>query len=178
MVTTAPSTASEKAIEDAYAENILGKNILGSDFSFDIEVALDRRLLRRRRRDGHDGGHRGQALHAALQAAVPRRSRTVDEADYDQQRQDILVRSPDRSERRGVVLQYRREQQHWHCNRLSNRQRYLSRHLRGRDGHDHGSGHRGDRRRRPKRQADEAPPDGRPARWRHRTRKPRTPHRF
>ena len=30
----------EKAIEDAYAENILGKNILGSDFSFDIEVAL------------------------------------------------------------------------------------------------------------------------------------------
>ena len=30
----------EKAIEDAYAENILGKNILGSDFSFEIEVAL------------------------------------------------------------------------------------------------------------------------------------------
>ena len=30
----------EKAIEDAYAENILGKNILGSNFSFDIEVAL------------------------------------------------------------------------------------------------------------------------------------------
>ena len=30
----------EKAIEDAYAENILGENILGSDFSFDIEVAL------------------------------------------------------------------------------------------------------------------------------------------
>ena len=30
----------EQAIEDAYAENILGKNILGSDFSFDIEVAL------------------------------------------------------------------------------------------------------------------------------------------
>ncbi len=30
----------EKAIEDAYAESILGKNILGSDFSFEIEVAL------------------------------------------------------------------------------------------------------------------------------------------
>ena len=30
----------EKAIEDAYAENILGKNILGSNFSFDIEMAL------------------------------------------------------------------------------------------------------------------------------------------
>ena len=30
----------ENAIEDAYAENIMGKNILGSDFSFDIEVAL------------------------------------------------------------------------------------------------------------------------------------------
>ena len=30
----------EKAIKDAYAENILGKNILGSNFSFDIEVAL------------------------------------------------------------------------------------------------------------------------------------------
>ena len=30
----------EQAIEDAYAENILGKNILGSDFSFEIEVAL------------------------------------------------------------------------------------------------------------------------------------------
>ena len=30
----------EQAIQDAYAENILGGNILGSDFSFDIEVAL------------------------------------------------------------------------------------------------------------------------------------------
>ncbi len=30
----------EQAIKDAYAENILGENILGSDFSFDIEVAL------------------------------------------------------------------------------------------------------------------------------------------
>ena len=35
-----PIDRAEKAIEDAYAENILGKNILGSDFSFDIEVAL------------------------------------------------------------------------------------------------------------------------------------------
>lgn len=30
----------EKAIRDAYDANILGKNILGSDFDFDIEVAL------------------------------------------------------------------------------------------------------------------------------------------
>ena len=35
-----PIDRAEQAIEDAYAENILGKNILGSDFSFDIEVAL------------------------------------------------------------------------------------------------------------------------------------------
>ncbi len=30
----------EQAIKDAYANNLLGKNILGSDFSFDVEVAL------------------------------------------------------------------------------------------------------------------------------------------
>ncbi len=30
----------DKAIKDAYAENVLGENILGSEFSFDIEVAL------------------------------------------------------------------------------------------------------------------------------------------
>ena len=35
-----PIDRAEQAIEDAYAENILGKNILGSEFSFDIEVAL------------------------------------------------------------------------------------------------------------------------------------------
>ena len=35
-----PIDRAEKAIHDAYDANILGKNILGSDFSFDIEVAL------------------------------------------------------------------------------------------------------------------------------------------
>lgn len=35
-----PIDRMERAIEDAYAENILGENLLGSDFSFDVEVAL------------------------------------------------------------------------------------------------------------------------------------------
>ena len=35
-----PIRRTEKAIEDAYELGLLGKNILGSEFSFDIEVAL------------------------------------------------------------------------------------------------------------------------------------------
>ena len=35
-----PISRTEKAIEQAYENGLLGKNILGSDFSFDIEVAL------------------------------------------------------------------------------------------------------------------------------------------
>jgi NADH:ubiquinone oxidoreductase subunit F (NADH-binding)/(2Fe-2S) ferredoxin len=35
-----PIERTEKAIQNAYALGLLGKNILGSDFSFDIEVAL------------------------------------------------------------------------------------------------------------------------------------------
>lgn len=35
-----PISRTEKAIENAYAAGLLGKNILGSDFSFEIEVAL------------------------------------------------------------------------------------------------------------------------------------------
>ncbi|MFP6679957.1 MAG: NADH-ubiquinone oxidoreductase-F iron-sulfur binding region domain-containing protein [Dehalococcoidia bacterium] len=37
---TLPIENSRKAVEDAYAAGLLGQNILGSDFSYDVEVAL------------------------------------------------------------------------------------------------------------------------------------------
>ena len=37
---TLPIENSRKAVQDAYADGLLGQNILGSDFSYDVEVAL------------------------------------------------------------------------------------------------------------------------------------------
>ena len=68
------------AIEQAREHGLLGKNILGTGFSFDIEHPAGRRRVRLRRGDRADRLHRGQARHAAPPAALPGRKRALGQA--------------------------------------------------------------------------------------------------
>ena len=54
----------QKAIEDATEMGLLGDGILGTDFSFNIEIAPRRRRLRLRRGNGADRLDRRRARHA------------------------------------------------------------------------------------------------------------------
>ena len=84
----------QRALDLAYEHGLLGKNILGTDFEFDIEISLTGESYVLRRGDRADGGRRRQARHAAVQAALPRRRGPLAEAVQHQQRQDLLLRPP------------------------------------------------------------------------------------
>ena len=66
-----PIERTEEAIKQAYEAGILGQNIFGTDFSFDIRGRADRGVLRRGRGDGPDGSHRGQARAAEIPSPFP-----------------------------------------------------------------------------------------------------------
>ena len=64
-----------KAIARREARGLLGEDILGTGFAFDVADPRGRRRLRLRRGDGADRLDRGRARHAAAAPAVPRQSR-------------------------------------------------------------------------------------------------------
>ena len=66
-----------KAIEDAYKLGALGKNVFGSDHTFRPQGHGRRGRVCLRRGDGAHRLHRGQAGHAAAQAAVSRSERPL-----------------------------------------------------------------------------------------------------
>ena len=65
----------DRASQQAREYGLLGKNILGTGFDFDIEIYAGRGRVRLRRGDGADGLDRGPPRHAAAAAAVPGRTR-------------------------------------------------------------------------------------------------------
>ena len=98
-----------QALNDAYAHNLVGRNILGTDFSVDVTLHVGRRRLHRRRGDGADREPRGRARDAPAQAAVlPGRQGAVPAADDRQQRRDAGQRAVDRQRGGPGVPRHRR----------------------------------------------------------------------
>ena len=104
-----PATrAMQKAIDEAYAAGLLGKNVLGKGLQPRRLHPSRRRRLHLRRGNGADREPGGQARLAAHQAAVPRRRRRLPQADRGEQHRDDGVRDARHRARRGVVQVDRR----------------------------------------------------------------------
>ena len=67
------------ALEQAREYGLLGNDIFGTGFDFDIEIYQGGRRLCLRRRDRFDDVHRGQARHAATATAFPGGLRSLEE---------------------------------------------------------------------------------------------------
>ena len=143
-----PIDRAKEAIRQAYEQGLLGEDILGSGFSFDMEVALTGDSYVGGRGDGADGGHRGQALDAALPPAVPRAGRRVGQPEQHQQREDAGLRAGGRPAGRRVVLRDRLRAEQGHRYPVPDRRRELPRHVRGALWRDAGAGGERDRGRR------------------------------
>ena len=121
----------EEALKEAYDAGLLGKNILGSGFDFDLyehhgygayicgeETALLESL-------------EGKKGHAALQAAVPGELRRVRQADDDQQHRDVRRGAVDHPQRRREVSRARPAEQRRHQALLGLGRRRAAGQLRG-----------------------------------------------
>ena len=82
------------AIEQARALGLLGQDILGTGFNFDVRINRGRRGLCLRRRDGPPGLHRGPGRRTRHPAALPGGRRFVGPPHGDQQRRDLGQRPP------------------------------------------------------------------------------------
>ena len=98
----------QTAIDECYAAGLLGKNILGSEFSLDIYLHRGAGGLHLRRGDRADREPGRQAGLAADQAAVPGRRGRLPQADGRQQHRDAGLRPAHRRPRRRVVQVDRR----------------------------------------------------------------------
>ena len=130
-----PIDRTEEAIKQAYEAGILGKNIFGTEFSFEIEVALTGESYVAGEDCAH-GGRRRQTRPAALSSALPCRIRRMGTPFDHQQRKDILLCARDHLARRRVVQLDRCQPQHWHGDNLPDRKRRVPGPLRGPDGSD------------------------------------------
>ena len=82
--------ALDDAIARAHEQGLLGDDILGSGFSFDVTIHRGCRLLRRRGGDGPAELPAGAARRGLRPPAVPRPARRARHADGGQQRRDAL----------------------------------------------------------------------------------------
>ena len=103
-----PIHRTERAIEQAYELGLLGDDILGSGFSFHVEVSLTGRVIRGRRGDRAHGVGGGKAGHAEVAPAVPGAVRRVGASQQYQQHQVSCIRLGDCIAWRGVV------RRNWH----------------------------------------------------------------
>ncbi len=93
-----------KAIEEAREIGMLGKNILGSGFDFDIDIRLGAgAFVFCRRGNCSDDLYRGQTRRAAPKATVPGGQGAVRQADHPQQCGNLCKRPTDYPARAGVV---------------------------------------------------------------------------
>ena len=99
----------ERAIEQAREYGMLGENILGRGFQFDISTGGRRGSLRLRRRDGADCVARRHGGTAAAASAVSGAEGVVGQANQHQQRRDVVQHRAHRHQRRRMV---HRDRQH------------------------------------------------------------------
>ncbi len=97
------------AVKEAYDAGLLGRNIQGSGFDFDIVVHRGRGRLHLRRGDGPALLARGQEGLAQDQAAVPRDQGRLRAAHHREQRGDHRGGAPHHQPGRGVVRRARHQ---------------------------------------------------------------------
>ena len=148
-----PIDRTEKAIEQAYEAGLLGKNILGSDFSFDIEVSLTGESYVAGEETALMESIEGSRSMPRSRPPFPAAGGGLGQAQQHQQRQEPGVRPGDNLPRERVVLLVWRQPQHRDRDHLPQRRNTPPGAIRGADGGDAAPDHRGDRRRRPSRAA-------------------------
>ncbi len=151
----------EIAIRQAREAGLLGKDILGTGFDFDIEIVQGAGAFVSRRRDRPHRLRRRADRGPAPAAALPRPARALGEADGHQQRRDLGHRPQHHPARRGVVLRPGNEDEQGYEDLLAGRQDQQHGSRRGPHG-DHAPGHRvRHRRRHPRRPEIQGGPDRR-----------------
>ena len=110
------------------------------------------RRLRMRRGDGSDDLHRGPPRRAAPAPALPRRLRSVGQAERPQQRRDLRQHRADHPQGLRVVREHRHRDEQGHQGVRARRQRAAHRPRRGADRHAARRAHLRGRRRDPRRQ--------------------------
>lgn len=103
-----------RAIAEATEAGLLGKNILGTGFDFELFVHTGAGALYLRRRDGADQLSGRPPRQPAIQAAVPGELRRLGQADLRQQRRNPVQRASDPRQRRRVVPEHFHQQRCWH----------------------------------------------------------------
>ena len=157
----------ENAIDQCRETGLLGKNILGSGFDFDLEIRLGAGAFVCGEETALIHSIEGERGQPRDPPALSHRERPVGQADGDQQRRDLRQR-PGRDQLRGRLVQPdRHAKQRRHQGLRPGRQDQAHRPGRGADGHDAARGRLRDRRRRGRRQATQGDPDRRPGRRLH-----------
>ena len=114
----------ERAIEEARARNLLGKNILGTGFDVRDLHPSRRWRLHLRRGNRPDRIARRQARLSAHQAALfPRRARALHVPDDREQRRNALPREAHHRDGRRGIREDRPAEQYRHAHRLRERRR-------------------------------------------------------
>ena len=146
------------AIRQAREYGLLGKNIFGTDFCFDVDVRL-----------GAGAFVCGEetALMTSSASAVPGGQGSVRKADHPQQRGDLRQRTADHQQRLGMVRFDRHGKIEGHQGVRAGRQDQQHRSGGGADGHHAARDHLRHRRRLPERQKVQGGADGRPLRRLH-----------
>ena len=125
----------KNAIKQAREYGLLGKNILGSGFDFDIELRMGARSF--------VGGESTAIMHAIEGKPSEPRAKHVHTTDkglvgsahLPEQRQDLVHRVRDRPARRQVVRRHRHQDQHGHAGLFAGGQDQQRRAGRSADGH-------------------------------------------
>ena len=161
------------ALEQARSYGLLGEDIFGTGFSFDLEIKLGAGGFRMRGRDRPDDLHRRETGRAPAPAALPGGEGLVPAAHHPKQRGDLRQHLPHHSAGGGVVLLHRQREEQGDQGICPGRA--YPEHRPGGGAHGHHPAHYrgGDRGRHPPREEIQGRPDRRPLRRMH----PRGAHR-
>ena len=91
------------ALDQARERGLLGSDIFGSGFDFDLEITRGRRIVRLRRGDRADCVGRGDPRDAQDPSALPGPAGRVLRTVQRQQHRNLRQRAPDRAARRRLV---------------------------------------------------------------------------
>ena len=155
------------AIEQAEEYGLLGKNILGSGFDFDVKVHRGAGAFVCGEETALLMSLEGKAGRAEAEAAVSGGQGALGQADQHQQRGDLGQRPADHQQGRRLVRGDRHRGEQGHQDLLAGRQDQQHRPGRSADGHHAPGHHLRDRRRHPRRQEVQGGADRRPVRRLH-----------
>ena len=102
------------AIDQARELGLLGKNIMGTEFEFDLEIRMGSGAFVCGEETALMSVYRGRPRRAAAPSPVPGRQRSVGQAERAQQRGDVRQHRPHHPQRRRVVRKHRHREEQGH----------------------------------------------------------------